>query len=66
MKCSFCGNEIRAGTGKIYVKKEGSTVFLCSKKCEKNLLKLRRNPRKTRWTKHHKDFKESEKKVVKQ
>lgn len=50
------------GTGKIYVKKEGSTSFFCSKKCEKNSLKLRRNPRNTVWTMFHAKEKEAGKK----
>ena len=62
MKCTFCGNEITQGTGKIYVKREGSTMFFCSKKCEKNSLKLRRSPRGTVWTKFHAAEKEAEKK----
>lgn len=58
MKCSFCGNELEYGTGKIYAKNTGSILYFCSKKCEKNLLKLNRNPAKTKWTKA---FKKEEK-----
>lgn len=50
VKCSFCGNEVLRGTGKIFVKKEGAVFRFCSRKCEKNLLLLGRNPVKTRWT----------------
>ncbi len=49
-KCSFCGCEIQRGTGKIFVKKEGAIFRFCSNKCEKNMLVLKRNPQKTRWT----------------
>jgi len=49
-RCSFCGCEIERGTGTTYVQKDGSLLFFCSKKCEKNMLKLRRNPARVRWT----------------
>ena len=49
--CTFCGEVIKKGTGKIYVKKDGKVFNFCSNKCEKNLLKLRRKPITTRWTK---------------
>jgi len=48
--CSFCGKEIEPGTGKMYVKTDGRIFFFCSSKCEKNMIKLKRNPRKVRWT----------------
>lgn len=51
MICDFCGTKIKKGTGKIYVKNDGKTLEFCSTKCEKNLLKLKRNPRKFHWTK---------------
>ncbi|MBS3119963.1 50S ribosomal protein L24e, partial [Candidatus Woesearchaeota archaeon] len=38
--CSFCGSTIEKGTGKIFVRKSGKIENFCSKKCEKNLLKL--------------------------
>lgn len=49
-KCSFCGNDIEPGTGTMYVKKDGTVYYFCSSKCQKNLLKLRRDPKKVRWT----------------
>ncbi|MBI4415877.1 MAG: hypothetical protein HY557_02705 [Euryarchaeota archaeon] len=48
--CSFCGNEIEPGTGKMFVRKDGTVFFFCSSKCEKNLLDLRRVPRTVPWT----------------
>ncbi len=51
--CSFCGNEIEPGTGKIYVKKDGTVLYFCGNKCQKNMLKLKRIPRKVRWTKFY-------------
>jgi len=53
MKCSFCEKQIERGTGKIYVRKTGKISFFCSMKCEKNMLKLKRSPRKMKWTLAH-------------
>ena len=50
MKCSFCGKEIPSGTGKTLIKKDGTMVHFCSSKCEKNMLKLGRKGRNTKWT----------------
>ncbi|MFQ5892617.1 MAG: 50S ribosomal protein L24e [Candidatus Methanofastidiosia archaeon] len=50
MKCNFCGYDIERGRGKMFVKKDGSVLYFCSSKCEKNLLKLKRKPRKFKWT----------------
>lgn len=49
-KCTFCGNEIERGSGKMMVKRDGKILHFCSGKCEKNLLKLKRKPLTTRWT----------------
>jgi len=57
MKCSFCGIQIERGTGKMFVKLDGKVLYFCSNKCEKNMLKLRRKPRTTTWTKEHADIK---------
>lgn len=51
--CSFCGYEIEPGTGKILVLRDGRILYFCSGKCEKNMLKLKRNPRKLKWTKFY-------------
>ncbi|MDF1556781.1 MAG: 50S ribosomal protein L24e [ANME-2 cluster archaeon] len=48
-KCSFCGGNIEVGTGKMYVKKDGSTLYFCTSKCQKNM-KLGRIPRRVEWT----------------
>ena len=53
MKCTFCGKIIEKGTGKIYVKKDGKIFQFCSSKCEKNTLKLKRNPVLVKWTKRY-------------
>ncbi|MBO8183718.1 MAG: 50S ribosomal protein L24e [Archaeoglobus sp.] len=51
--CSFCGEEIEVGTGKMYVRRDGKVFYFCSGKCEKNMLKLKRNPRKLKWTRKY-------------
>jgi large subunit ribosomal protein L24e len=61
-KCSFCKETIEKGTGKIYVLKTGKILYFCSSKCEKNMLKLKRKPRTTRWTKEYEEVKERGKK----
>ena len=57
VKCSFCGNEINKGTGKMFVKVDGTIYYFCSGKCEKNMLKLRRIPRNVSWTVESRKFK---------
>ncbi|MFH0860088.1 MAG: 50S ribosomal protein L24e [Candidatus Altiarchaeota archaeon] len=49
-KCEFCGGGIQPGTGSIFVTVKGKAYHFCSNKCEKNMLKLKRKPRKTKWT----------------
>jgi large subunit ribosomal protein L24e len=61
-RCSFCKKNIEKGTGKIYVLKTGRTLNFCSSKCEKNMLKLKRKPRTTKWTKEYEEIKKGGKK----
>jgi large subunit ribosomal protein L24e len=49
-KCSFCGKEIRLGQGIIFVRNDGTTKNYCSSKCRVNDIKLKRDPRKLKWT----------------
>lgn len=51
-KCSFCNKQIEKGTGKIFVYKSGKIDHFCSTKCERNKLKLKRKPRKLKWTRN--------------
>ena len=51
--CSFCGDDIEPGTGKMFVKKDGAIFYFCSAKCERNQLKLGRVPRRVKWTKRY-------------
>jgi large subunit ribosomal protein L24e len=50
VKCDFCKENIEPGTGKMLVMKDGKLIYFCSMKCEKNMFKLGRKPRTTRWT----------------
>lgn len=61
MECSFCGENIKKGTGIMYVKKDGKILYFCKSKCEKNMLKLNRTPRKVTWTKEYAQAKVAEK-----
>jgi len=54
VKCTFCKSPIEQGTGKIFVTKEGKVFNFCSMKCEKNVFKLGRIPRKFKWTREKK------------
>ena len=49
-KDHFTGEEIPKGTGHMYVKKDGTVYWFKNQKTEKNFLKLKRNPTKTKWT----------------
>ena len=48
--CSFCGAEMEPGTGKLYVKKDGTVLTFDTSKCYKNMIELGRVPRTTEWT----------------
>ncbi len=49
-RCDFCNKVIERGTGKKYVYKDGKVIDFCSRKCEKNLVILRRTARNWKWT----------------
>ena len=51
--CSFCGVEIEPGTGTMYIKKDGTVFYFCKHKCQKNMLDLKRIPRRVQWSKHY-------------
>ncbi|MCU0862140.1 MAG: 50S ribosomal protein L24e [Methanomassiliicoccales archaeon] len=48
--CSFCGKEMEPGTGKMYVKKDGTVYLFCTNKCSKNMIDMSRVPRTVTWT----------------
>jgi len=45
------------GTGKMYIKADGAILHFTGSKCEKNYLKLKRKPLRTKWTKFFHDEK---------
>ncbi len=49
MQCSFCHAEIGKGEGLAFVKRDGTMLHLCSRRCRQNLFVFRRNPRKLKW-----------------
>ncbi|MBI2542079.1 50S ribosomal protein L24e [Candidatus Woesearchaeota archaeon] len=59
-KCTFCGNIIEIGTGKMYVQKDAKILYFCSTKCEKNHIKLGRKFLETKWSKKFKREKQEE------
>ncbi len=58
-KDSFTGEEIPKGKGLMYVLKDGTVYWFKNKKSEKNMIKLKRSPSKTKWT----EIYEKEKKI---
>lgn len=57
--CSFCGEDIEPGTGKMFVKKDGTVYSFCSNKCKKNRIDIGRVPRRTQWTIRYNELKAS-------
>lgn len=51
--CSFCGEPIEPGTGKMFVKKDGTVYYFDRRRCEVSLLKFGRLSRKFKWTRHY-------------
>ncbi|MFH0710983.1 MAG: 50S ribosomal protein L24e [Candidatus Aenigmatarchaeota archaeon] len=49
LKCSFCGKLMKSGTGKMYVKNDGTIFYFCSRKCERNQA-MGRDPKKRKWS----------------
>jgi large subunit ribosomal protein L24e len=56
MKCSFCGAELTAGRGKMFVKNSGIVFYFCNSKCQKNY-KLGRDGKNVKWTGRFAEFK---------
>ena len=48
-KCSFCGEGMQEGRGKVFVRKSGQVLHFCSPKCQRNW-KLGREGKKKKWT----------------
>ncbi|MBM1154351.1 50S ribosomal protein L24 [archaeon] len=47
--CHFCGRKFLETHGIMFVKNDGSVIWLCSSKCRKNFL-MGRDPTKLKWT----------------
>lgn len=54
VKCTFCGDILKQGTGKMFIKKDAKILYFCSRKCEKNMLKLKRKPYNVKWSGRYK------------
>ena len=50
MNCTFCGDAIEVGTGKMYIKKDGTVFHFCTAKCQANQVELGRVNRHVGWT----------------
>ena len=48
--CNFCGNSIEPGTGKMYIRTDGSVFYFDRHKCFVNFVELKRIPRETQWS----------------
>ena len=49
-KCFFCGCEQEDYLGVYLIKNDGNVVYICSSKCRKSYLKLKRDRTNVRWT----------------
>jgi len=50
VKCSFSGEQIPKGTGRMVVRNSGRIYYFLNSKNLKNFMKLGRKPQKTKWT----------------
>ena len=48
--CTFCGAALEPGTGKMYIKRDGTVMHFDSAKCQRNSIGLGRVNRHVKWT----------------
>ena len=51
--CNFSGDEIEPGTGMMFVRRDGSVLWFKNSKARKNMVILKRNSRRVKWTRHY-------------
>ena len=56
VNCSFSGKKIPPGQGIMYVQNDGRVYYFINKKAERNMMKLGRKARTTKWTTEYKDL----------
>jgi large subunit ribosomal protein L24e len=49
-RCAFCGREFPHGVGMLYVKRDGSMLWFCSRKCRVYMVEQKKDSRKLKWT----------------
>ncbi|MEM1518422.1 MAG: 50S ribosomal protein L24e [Halobacteria archaeon] len=52
-KCSFCGKEFLHGTGMLFVKRDGTLHWFCSRRCRIFMLEHKKDSRKIKWTTYY-------------
>jgi large subunit ribosomal protein L24e len=55
--CTFCSQAIEAGTGKLYIRRDGTMLHFCSAKCKRNQVDLGRVNRHVGWTQAYAEHK---------
>ncbi len=58
-RCSFCGNRLPEGRGKMFVKNDGKVLYFCHSKCQKNF-NLGRQGKHARWTRTFRKVRDKE------
>jgi large subunit ribosomal protein L24e len=51
--CNFTHEEIEPGTGMMFVRRDGTVLWFKDSKSRKNMLKLKLNPRRLKWTRRY-------------
>ena len=51
--CNVTHEESEPGTGMMFVRRDGTVLWFKDSKSRKNMLKLKRNPRRLKWTRRY-------------